>query len=423
MGLSTALYTAITGLQGTSQAMTVTGNNIANSSTVGFKSSSTLFSDLLSANIASSSGNSQVGRGAQVQTVQTNYSQGGFESTESATDIAIEGDGYFIVTDPLSDESLYTRNGNFSFDEDGYLVTADGLRVQGSTYNSSGILASGSLSDIQVDMVSQIEAKSTENVELQTNLDSNSDTLNGGVFDITAPEDTSNYATTSTIYDTLGTAHLLTCYFTKVSDQVWDWNLTVDGGDLTTGTDGVLENIGSGTLTFDTEGNLISGETGTTTASILTWDNGSDQTQLVTYSFDTTQYDSDSTVFSQDQDGYASGEVTDVDISSDGTVSAVYSNGETLPVAMIALATFINDDGLDAVGSSLFSETSESGTPTLGYPGPSQGTLITQALELSNVDLATEFVDLITIQNAYSASSKVITTTNEMLDELVNLIR
>ncbi|WP_240194922.1 flagellar hook protein FlgE [Desulfobulbus rhabdoformis] len=356
MGLSTALYTAITGLQGTSQAMTVTGNNIANSSTVGFKSSSTLFSDLLSANIASSSGNSQVGRGAQVQTVQTNYSQGGFESTESATDIAIEGDGYFIVTDPLSDESLYTRNGNFSFNEDGYLVTADGLRVQGSTYNSSGILASGSLSDIQVDMVSQIEAKSTENVELQTNLDSNSDTLNGGVFDITAPEDTSNYATTSTIYDTLGTAHLLTCYFTKVSDQVWDWNLTVDGGDLTTGTDGVLENIGSGTLTFDTEGNLISGETGTTTASILTWDNGSDQTQLVTYSFDTTQYDSDSTVFSQDQDGYASGEVTDVDISSDGTVSAVYSNGETLPVAMIALATFINDDGLDAVGSSLFSE-------------------------------------------------------------------
>ncbi|ADW17997.1 flagellar hook-basal body protein [Desulfobulbus propionicus DSM 2032] len=423
MGLSSALFTAISGLQGSSQAMTVTGNNIANSSTVGFKTSSTVFSDLLSANIASSSGNSQVGRGSQVQTVQTSFSQGGFESTESATDIAIEGSGFFIVGDPLSDTSLYTRNGNFSFDDDGYLVTADGYRVQGSTYNANGVLASGNLSDIQVDLVSQIKAKRTENVTLQTNLDSNSEVLNAGVFDSTAPEDTSNYATTTTVYDSLGTAHLLTCYFTKVNDQTWNWNLTVDGADLTGGTSGVLEIIGSGTLVFDQDGNLSTGSTGTTTSGILTWANGADQTQQLAYVFDTTQFDSDSTVFSQDQDGYASGEVTDVDIAADGTVSAVYSNGETIPVAMIALATFINSDGLDAVGSSLYRETGESGTPTIGYPGASQGTLITQALELSNVDLATEFVDLITIQNAYSANSKVITTTNEMLDELVNLIR
>lgn len=274
MGLSSALFTAISGLQGSSQAMTVTGNNIANSSTVGFKTSSTVFSDLLSANIASSSGNSQVGRGSQVQTVQTSFSQGGFESTESATDIAIEGSGFFIVGDPLSDTSLYTRNGNFSFDDDGYLVTADGYRVQGSTYNANGVLASGNLSDIQVDLVSQIKAKRTENVTLQTNLDSNSEVLNAGVFDSTAPEDTSNYATTTTVYDSLGTAHLLTCYFTKVNDQTWNWNLTVDGADLTGGTSGVLEIIGSGTLVFDQDGNLSTGSTGTTTSGILTWANG-----------------------------------------------------------------------------------------------------------------------------------------------------
>lgn len=422
MGLSTALYTAITGLQGTSQAMTVTGNNIANSSTTGFKTSSTLFSDLLSANIASSAGSAQVGRGSQVQTVQTNFSQGGFESTESSTDLAIQGSGFFIVSNPLSDATLYTRNGNFSFDADGFLVTADGYRVQGSTYNENGILASGNLSDIQVDLVSQIEARQTANVELQTNLDSNAELLNSGVFDITAPKDTSNYATTTTVYDTLGTSHLLTCYFTKVSDQTWQWNLTVDAGDIG-GTTDTLANIGSGTLTFDANGNLLSGESGTTTAAILTWANGANQNQQITYSFDTTQFDSDSTVFSQDQDGYASGEVTDVAIAADGTVSAVYSNGETIPVAKISLATFINPNGLNAVGSSLFSATRNSGTPTIGYPGSSQGSLIVQALELSNVDLATEFVDLITIQNAYSAASKVITTTNEMLDELVNLIR
>ncbi len=418
MGLSSAFYTAISGLQGNSQAMTVTGNNIANCNTVGFKSSSTVFADLLSANIASSSGNSQVGRGTQVQTVQTCFSQGGFESTSSSTDIAIQGSGFFIVSDPLNATNLYTRNGNFSFDDNGYLVTADGLRVQGSVYNADGVLASGNLSDIRVDLVSQIKAKQTENVTLQTNLDSNSDLLGG--FDVTAPQDTSNYATTTTIYDSLGTSHLLTCYFAKTADQQWEWHLTVDGGDLSGGTAGVTQEIGSGTLSFDANGNLAAGSTAAVAA--ITWGNGS-ASQALTYTFDTTQFDSDSTVFSQDQDGYPSGEVTDVTIAADGTVSAVYSNGETIPVAMISLATFINPDGLNAVGGSLFAATSKSGTPTIGYPGASQGTLITQALELSNVDLATEFVDLITIQNGYSANSRVITTIDDMMQELINLKR
>jgi len=418
MGLSSAFYTAISGLQGNSQAMTVTGNNIANSNTVGFKSSSTVFADLLSANIASSSGNSQVGRGSQVQTVQTCFSQGGFESTSSSTDIAIQGSGFFIVSDPLNATNLYTRNGNFSFDDNGYLVTADGLRVQGSTYNADGVLASGNLSDIRVDLVSQIKAKPTENVILQTNLDSNSDILSG--FDITAPQDTPNSATTTTIYDSLGTSHLLTCYFAKTADQQWEWHLTVDGGDLSGGTAGVAQEVGSGTLVFDANGNLSAGSTAAIAA--VSWGNGS-SSQTLTYSFDTTQFDSDSTVFSQDQDGYPSGEVTDVTIAADGTVSAVYSNGETIPVAMISLATFINPDGLNAVGGSLFAATSKSGTPTIGYPGASQGTLITQALELSNVDLATEFVDLITIQNGYSANSRVITTIDDMMQELINLKR
>jgi flagellar hook protein FlgE len=418
MGLSSALYTAISGLQGNSQAMTVVGNNIANSNTTAFKSSSTVFSDLLAANIASSSGNSQVGRGSQVQTVQTNFSQGGYESTDSNTDLAIEGSGFFIVSDPLTATDLYTRNGNFSFDDNGYLVTADGYRVQGSAYNSSGVLASGNLSDIQVDLVSQIEAKQTENVTLQTNLDSNSTILSS--FAIATPEDTSNYSTTTTVYDSLGTSHLLSCYFTKTGDQTWEWNLAVDSADLAAGGADDLTLIGTGTLTFDANGNLDTGSTATIPA--LTWDNGS-SAQTITYSFETTQFDSDSTVFSQDQDGYASGEVTDTNIAADGTVSAVYSNGETIAVAKISLATFTNPDGLDSTGSSLYSETNESGTPTIGYPGASQGTLITQALELSNVDLATEFVDLITIQNAYSANSKVITTTNDMLTELINLKR
>lgn len=418
MGLSSALYSAISGLQSNSQAMTVTGNNIANSNTTAFKSSSTVFSDLLSANISSSSGNSQVGRGSQVQTVQTNYSQGGFESTENSTDIAIQGSGFFIVSAPLSGTDLYTRNGNFSFDDNGYLVTADGYRVQGSTYNAAGVLESGNFSDIQIDLVSQLGAEQTENVNLQTNLDSNSDIM--GAFAIATPEDTSNYSTTTTIYDSLGTSHLASCYFTKTGAQSWDWNLTADSAELSTGGSDDLTVIGSGTLTFDAYGNLLLGDT----ASIgsIDWNNGS-AAQPLTYIFDTTQFNSESTVFSQDQDGYPSGNLTDVGVAADGTVSALYSNGETISVAKILLASFANPDGLDASGSSLFSATANSGNPSIGYPGDSLGSLITNSLELSNVDLAAEFVDLITIQNAYSANSKVITTTNDMLTELISMIR
>ena len=419
MGLSSALYTAISGLQSNSQAMSVTGNNIANVNTVGFKSGSTVFSDLLSATITSSSGNSEVGRGSQIQTVQTNFSQGGFEETESATDLAIEGSGFFIVSEPASGAMYYTRNGSFSFDDQGFLVTADGYRVQGSLYDASGQLASGSLSDIQVDVVAQIPAKQTSEVTLQTNLDSNSGIA--GPFDISDPEGTSNYSTTTTIYDSLGTAHQATCYFTKTADQNWDYNIAVDSADLTAGATTGLTVIGAGSLTFQADGNLTAAATATTGA--LAWTNGADAAQTITYNFETTQFDSDSTVFSQDQDGHTAGEVTSVDIAADGTVSAVYSNGETVSAGMIALATFVNPGGLSSAGGSLFTETAESGTPTLGYPGESQGTLITQSLELSNVDLAAEFVDLISIQNGYTANSRVITTTDEMLQELLNLKR
>ncbi len=419
MGLSSTLYTAISGLQSSSQAMTVTGNNISNTNTIGFKSSSTVFSDLLASRIASSSGNSEVGQGSQIQSVSTNFSQGGYEATESATDLAIQGDGFFIVSSPETDTYYYTRNGSLSFDSSGYLVNADGYRVQGSPFNDDGELVNGQLGDIQVDHISQIAAKQTENVTLQTNLDSNSDIL--GVFDIADADATSNYVTTATIYDSLGTAHLTTCYFTKTADQTWEWNIAVESDELAAGGANDQTVLSSGVITFDVDGNLLTGDTGTSGA--ITWENGSDATQDITFTFDTTQFDSDSTVFSQNQDGYASGEVTSVDIAEDGTVSAVYSNGESIEVAMISLATFTNPDGLDSAGGSLFLATNQSGTPTLGYPGASQGTLITQALELSNVDLSAEFVDLITIQNAYSANSKVITTTDDMLNEVLNLIR
>ena len=423
MGLSSTLYTGISGLKSNSEAMSVTGNNISNSNTVGFKSSSTLFSDVLSSSISSASGSSQVGRGVQISTVSTTFSQGSFQSTSSDTDLAIEGDGFFMVSAADSEEVLYTRNGSFSFDSDGYLVNAEGYRVQGKLYDENGDLMGGDPTDIMVDFDSQIPAHQTEELTLTTNLDSGSDIITA--FDITDPENTSNYSTSTQVYDSLGDTHLVTTYFTKTADQTWEWHTVVDSGELdasaAAATD--LTELGSGTLTFDSSGNLVSGGEATTTAGAIVWSNGSDSGQQIDMTFDTTQFSSSSVVISQSQDGYAPGEVVEVSIDESGTVTASYSNGETIDIAMLTLATFTNPDGLSKEGGSLYAATSASGEASVGTAGASQGYIYTSSLELSNVDLAQEFVNLITIQNGYSASSKVITTTDEMLQELINLKR
>lgn len=423
MGLSSTLYTGISGLQSNAEAMSVTGNNISNSNTVGFKSSSTLFSDVLSASISSSSGNSQVGRGSQISTIQTSFSQGSFQSTASSTDLAIEGDGFFMVSESDSSEVLYTRNGSFSFDDNGYLVNAEGYRVQGKGFDQNGDLEGGDPSDIQVDVSSQIPAQQTSTLTLATNLDASSSLV--GPFDISDPDATSNYSTSTQIYDSLGNTHMATTYFTMTAAQTWEWHTTVDSSELDTTAAALtdLTEIGSGTLTFDENGNLLTGGDATTTANAIIWNNGSDATQQINMTFDTTQFSSSSVVISQNQNGYASGEVVKVNIDNNGTVTASYSNGESIDIAMLTLATFTNSTGLSKEGGSLYASTASSGEPSVGTAGASQGYIYTSSLELSNVDLAQEFVDLITIQNGYSASSKVITTTDEMLQELINLKR
>lgn len=421
MGLSSTLYSGVSGLQANSTAMSVTGNNISNSNTVGFKSSSTIFSDVLSSSVATVSGQGQVGRGTGVSTVRTNFSQGSFQSTSSTTDLAIEGDGFFMVSAADSEEVFYTRNGSFSFDEDGYLVNAQGYRVQGQAYNDAGEPTNGDPSDIRVDLETQIAAHATGEITMTTNLDAGEEI--SGPFDIADPETTSNYSTSTTVFDALGQTHVVTTYFTKTADQEWTWNTVIDGSELDGGTAGTLTVIAGGTLEFDDSGNLVSGSTGASTAGILDWANGADDSQQIAFEFDTTQFASDSDVFSQDQDGYAPGEVVEVNIDNDGVVSVTYSNGEIMDVAVLSLATFANPAGLVKEGNSLYSAGSSSGEPRIGTAGASMGAIYTNSLELSNVDLAQEFIDMITIQNGYSAASKVITTVDEMLQALINLKR
>lgn len=420
MGLSSTLYVGISGLQTNSQAMSVVGNNISNSNTTAFKSSSTVFSDVMATTIASASGNSEVGRGAQISTVKTSFAQGTLEATDSATDLAIQGDGFFIVSAAEEDSVYYTRNGAFSFDDDGYLVSSEGLRVQGSGLDEDGNVM-GDIGDIQINLVAQIPAAATAEVDMTTNLDSDSDVV--GPFDIADSTDTSNFSTSLIIYDSLGTEHIATCFFTKTANNEWEYNIAVESDELAAAQAGAedLTVVLTDTLQFDQDGNLIA--VGNVDTAALQWNNGSDQGQVVTYNFDITQFDSESTIYYQSQNGNAAGELSTVDIASDGTVSAVYSNGVTEDIAKIALATFTNPAGLSSVGGSLWQETDASGEPAVGFPSEAQGYLITQSLELSNVDLSAEFVDMITIQNGYNAASKVITTVDEMLQEVLNLKR
>lgn len=420
MGISSALYSGISGLNTNGNAMSVLGNNIANTNTIGFKSSRTVFSDLLATTISGSGGTSQVGRGTQLSTVDNLFSQGTFENTESGTDLAIEGEGFFIVKPSVGDERFYTRAGAFRFDEDGVLVNPEGLKVQGKAFDANGNLTVGDPSDIKVDIGTLIQAKPTGNINLTTNLDANAQVI---AFDPLNPATTSNYATSTRVFDTLGNTHLLTTYFNITGAGSWDWNTMVDSAEVATPDAGPYTLVGSGALNFDVAGNLTAGGTGTTNPGELDWINGADTTRQLDFAFNTTQYSSDSVVISQAQDGFGAGNLVKISIDGDGIVTANYSNGQRIKVSQIALAKFPNVGGLSKAGGNLYAASDNSGAPRVGIPSSELGKIFTNALEQSNVDLAQEFVKMITTQRGFQANSKIITTTDEMLGELINLKR
>jgi len=244
MGISSALYSGVSGLNTNGSAMTVIGNNLANTNTVGFKGSRTVFSDLLSSSISGSGGQSQVGRGVGMSVVDQIFSQGTFESTESSLDVAIEGDGFFILKESDSDTAYYSRAGAFRFDEDGYLVNPEGYRVQGKAFED-GELVAGDPTDIQVANTGLVAGNATTELVLTTNLDAQEDILDFANFDITDP-DTYNYSSSTQVFDSLGNAHLLSTYFVKTAENEWTWAWSTedDAGN-------VIQGTGANTLDFE----------------------------------------------------------------------------------------------------------------------------------------------------------------------------
>ncbi len=454
MGISSSLFSGISGLSANGNAMSVIGNNIANANTVGFKSSRTVFGDLLSGTVSGLSGSSQIGRGVGLSTVDNIFSQGTFENTETNTDLAIEGAGFFIVSDPTTGnaQNSYTRAGAFRFDANGYLVNPEGYNVMGLELDENGNTV-GDLTPIWANTQSFSPANPTSSIDLNTNMNSNATTVGAyPSFDPLDANGTSNYATSTQIYDSLGDTHLMTTYFTKNDSQQWEWSTVVDSGDLTGGTVGELAVVGKGTLEFDPSGNLISigndDGTGTVTVSqlysvagdvtsdpilprptaqtfagALDWSSGAVATQQIAINMETTQYASPSVVVSQEQDGYGTGSLVKLTIDSEGNIVGNFSNGSPRKLMQIALAKFTNPNALEKVGSNMYEANTSSGVPVVGTVGSGVGNIFTNALELSNVDLAQEFVKMITTQRGFSANSKTITTTDEMLTEVINLKR
>jgi len=444
MGITSALYSGVSGLNSNSQAMSVIGNNLANTNTLGFKGSRTVFSDMLSSTISGSGGQSQVGRGVTISKVDNIFSQGTFEATASDTDVAIEGEGFFVLKEEGNDTALYSRAGAFRFNEDGYLVNPEGYRVQGKGYDANGDLIAGDPGNIQVEDVGLKAAKATNVVNLNFNLDSSAVVLApaytaAGAYD---PENNPvdpasiNYSSSSLLYDSLGESHLITMYFSKTAANNWEvrWS-GEDAAGVPLVADPLAAPLAGGNgvpLVFDVNGKLldVNGVNDedpnyipvTAPLAGLDFANGSAPVDIE-IAFDTTQFNSVSTVIGQDQDGYAAGNLTNVGIDAEGTVIASYSNGEQNKIATMVLAKFNNPGGLELVGSNMFIGTDSSGTARTGLPGPELGKIFTNSLEQSNVDMGQQFVKMITTQRGFQANSKIITTVDELLGELINLKR
>jgi flagellar hook protein FlgE len=426
MGISSALYSGVSGLNTNSQAMTVIGNNLANTNTLGFKGSRTVFSDLLSNNINGSGGVSQVGRGVGVSKVDQIFSQGTFESTESNLDVAIEGDGFFVLKEPGDDTAYYSRAGAFRFDDEGILVNPEGLQVQGKQFDVNGNLLAGEPSLIQVANTGLIPGNATSEMTLNTNLDASEGAIDPAILFDPADQSTYNYSSSLQVFDTLGNPHLVTTYFRRLDPpeiNTWSaaWSAEADDGAPLGGDFPDLVFTKEGVLTGSTQDPPVD-TVGDIPAGQLDWGNGTTPTGIQV-TFETTQFNSDSAVISQHQNGFAAGDLVSVDIDQDGIVVASYSNGEQTNIAQLVLGKFVNPNGLTVAGTNLYLANSKSGPVRTGLPGPELGKIFTNSLEQSNVDMGAEFVRMITVQRGFQANSKIITTVDELLGELINLKR
>jgi flagellar hook protein FlgE len=407
MGILTSLFSAVSGLNTYGNAMSVIGNNIANVGTAGFKSSRASFADLVSASLGGGSTTGQVGLGVFLNDVQTSFVQGSLSNTGNTLDLAIDGNGFFNVRDAAGTVS-YSRAGQFQVNSLGEIVDPSGRFLQGYQASTTGIIL-GTVGNITLSTATVApQASSTAAVEANLNAAS---TIPATAFDSTDAT-TYNFSNGMTIYDSLGAQHQLRLYYVKSAANTWNLHSQIDGGATTAQTN----------LVFNTSGVLTGG--GAQTFSLPITGGAATPLSVAMDFSNITQFGSASSLTDQTQDGFTSGSFQSLSIDEEGQVVAQFTNGQTRTLAQIVLSRFTNPNGLTRSGENGFAATIDSGAPLDGAPtNNGLGRLISQTIEQSNVDLGKEFVDMIITQRAFQANSRTITTSDEMLQELLNLKR
>jgi len=403
-----SFQTGLSGLNASSRSLDVIGHNIANANTTGMKSSRAEFGDLVASSLGAAGGSSiQAGIGVGVAAIAQQFTQGNISTTGNSLDVAINGGGFFQLTQP--DGSIaYTRDGEFKLDKDGYLLTNTGANVMGFPTDSTGNATSVTVQKLQLPTSAPIPASATATISAEFNLDARAP----AAASVTPATPRTTYGTSLTVYDSQGAEVPVSLYFERVATTTTDnWDVY----DVASGGVALFQ------MQFDANGKLTSPATSPT----LTITTPSTTTPDISAALDigkVTQFGAAFAVSNLTQDGYPPGELTGLSIGESGVITTRYSNGQTLAAGQISLADFRNVQGLQALGGNAWAATYASGLPVQGQPGVGKfGSLRSGALEESNVDLTSELVNMMTAQRAYQANAQTIKTQDQIMSTLVNL--
>ncbi|MEC7750486.1 MAG: flagellar hook protein FlgE [Myxococcota bacterium] len=430
MSLFGTLGIGVTAINANGKAIQVASENISNVNTVGFKRSRVSFGDIVADTSDTHGLLAAIGFGTKLVDIQRMHSQGAIMNTSFPLDMAIAGEGFFVLNGEQvgrPGQTLFSRAGQFRVDKDGFVVNPSGARLQGQPVGANDELQS-TTADLAVQRTN-IAPRQTTEIALALNLDART-AVRGGLggplpFDVNDPDATSDYATTVSVFDSLGKPYDARLYFERTSNTTWDAHILIDGVEVQTQQ-----------FTFQQNGALVSN----VTTQAGNWNPTPPAAQGVAFNFDAgttfdavtgtggldgiTSFGSASTIVTQSQDGYASGSLVSIDLARDGMLRGNYTNGKSLVLGQVTLAQFRNPEGLNRIGENLFEGSLESGDEAIAAPlTGSRGSIIQGSLEASNVDLAQEFVDLIQYQRAFQAGSRSVTTGDELLREVVNLKR
>jgi flagellar hook protein FlgE len=398
---------ALSGMNAATADLNVTSNNIANANTTGFKESRAEFGDVFAASAYGLSKNA-IGAGVRLQAVAQQFGQGNIDFTGKNLDLAINGQGFFTLSDNGS--LVYSRAGNFGADKDGYVVNPSGQRLQVYQPNGTGF-DTGRMTDLQLS-TGDSAPQATSNITVQSNLPANAGAPAVAPFDPTDPN-TYNRTTSLTVYDSLGAAHSQSLYFVKTANpNEWQVYNYIDGAAVG----------GAQTLQYSATGTLASPSPGQIALPAYTPTTGAAAMNITLDLGNSTQYGDTFSLASLTQDGYTTGRLTGIEVGSDGVVQARYTNGVSTPLGQVAMTNFANPQGLQPLGNNAWAETSESGQPRRGQAGTSEfGAVQGGALESSNVDLTAQLVNMITAQRNFQANAQMIQTDDQITQTVINI--